>query len=175
MVGTASNKLGISKRDDSDCVGTMAPRLANSSNISLTVIVTSYPPWLREYMEIPNKSIMHPVLASTKVRHKNNVTKQPLSKRLQFFEILCEGSSMRSISRITDLSINTVSKILVDAGEDCLILPDEMVHNVKASRIQCDEIWSYCYAKDRSSLLPRIHRKALATFGHEQQSTPTQS
>jgi len=57
---------------------------------------------------------------------------------------------MRSISRIADVSINTVSKLLVEAGEACLILHDETVRNVKASRIQCDEIWSFCYAKDKN-------------------------
>ena len=57
---------------------------------------------------------------------------------------------MRSIERITGVSINTVSKMLVDAGEACLILHDETVHNVKASRVQCDEIWSFCYAKDKN-------------------------
>ncbi len=57
---------------------------------------------------------------------------------------------MRSISRIVDVSINTVSKILVEAGEACLILHDETVQNVKASRIQCDEIWSFCHAKQKN-------------------------
>lgn len=57
---------------------------------------------------------------------------------------------MRSISRVVDVSINTVSKILVEAGEACLILHDETVRNVKASRIQCDEIWSFCHAKQKN-------------------------
>ncbi len=57
---------------------------------------------------------------------------------------------MRSISRVADVSINTVSKLLVDAGEACLALHDEMVRNVKASRVQCDEIWSFCYAKEKN-------------------------
>jgi len=57
---------------------------------------------------------------------------------------------MRSISRIADVSINTVSKLLVDAGEAALAIHDEMVRNVKASRIQCDEIWSFCHAKQKN-------------------------
>lgn len=57
---------------------------------------------------------------------------------------------MRSISRVADVSINTVSKLLVEAGEACLTLHDETVRDVKASRIQCDEIWSFCYAKDKN-------------------------
>ena len=57
---------------------------------------------------------------------------------------------MRSISRVADVSINTVSKLLVEAGEACLTLHDETVRNVKASRIQCDEIWSFCHAKQKN-------------------------
>ena len=48
------------------------------------------------------------------------------------------------------MSINTVSKLLVEAGEACLILQDKTVQNVKASRIQCDEIWSFCHAKQKN-------------------------
>ena len=57
---------------------------------------------------------------------------------------------MRSISRVADVSINTVSKLLVEAGEACLAIHDEHVRGVKASRIQCDEIWSFCYAKQKN-------------------------
>lgn len=78
------------------------------------------------------------------------MNKLPLAKRTQILAMLCEGSSMRSISRITDVSINTVSKLLVEAGEACLAIHDEMVRDVKASRIQCDEIWSFCHAKQKN-------------------------
>lgn len=57
---------------------------------------------------------------------------------------------MRSISRITGVSINTVTKLLVDAGEACAAYHDETVRNVKAAHVQCDEIWSFCYAKDKN-------------------------
>ena len=73
-----------------------------------------------------------------------------LPKSNQVLAMLCEGSSMRSISRVADVSINTVTKLLVDAGEVCLALHDEQVRNVKASRIQCDEIWSFTYAKAKN-------------------------
>ena len=78
------------------------------------------------------------------------MNKLPPAKRIQILAMLCEGSSMRSISRVADVSINTVSKLLVEAGEACLILHDETVRNVKASRIQCDEIWSFCHAKAKN-------------------------
>jgi IS1 family transposase len=79
------------------------------------------------------------------------MNKLSLAKRTQILAMLCEGSSMRSISRVADVSINTVSKLLVEAGEAALILHEETVRNVKASRIQCDEIWSFCYAKDKTA------------------------
>jgi IS1 family transposase len=78
------------------------------------------------------------------------MNKLPLNKRVQILAMLCEGSSMRSISRVADVSINTVAKLLVEAGEACLALHDETVRNVKASRVQCDEIWSFCYAKGKN-------------------------
>lgn len=57
---------------------------------------------------------------------------------------------MRSISRVVGVSINTVTKLLVDAGEACAAHHDEHVRGVKAKRVQCDEIWSFCYAKQRN-------------------------
>jgi IS1 family transposase/lambda repressor-like predicted transcriptional regulator len=78
------------------------------------------------------------------------MNKLPLAKRVQILSMLCEGSSMRSISRVADVSINTVTKLLVDAGETCLTMHDELVRDVKATRIQCDEIWSFTYAKQKN-------------------------
>jgi IS1 family transposase len=79
-----------------------------------------------------------------------SMNKLPLAKRVQILSMLCEGSSMRSVSRVCDVSINTVTKLLCEAGEACLAIHDEMVRNVRAKRIQCDEIWSFCHAKQRN-------------------------
>ena len=78
------------------------------------------------------------------------MNKLPLQKRVQILSMLCEGSSMRSISRVADVSINTVSKLLADAGEACAAYHDEAVRGVEAKRVQCDEIWSFCYTKQRN-------------------------
>lgn len=75
------------------------------------------------------------------------MNKLPLAKRVQILSMLCEGSSMRSISRVVDVSINTVSKLLEDAGRACAAFHDDAVRNVQAKRVQVDEIWSFCYAK----------------------------
>jgi IS1 family transposase len=78
------------------------------------------------------------------------MNKLPVAIRSQILSLLVEGSSMRSVSRITGVSINTVTKLLVDAGNACAVFHDEAVQNVKAKRIQCDEIWSFVYAKAKN-------------------------
>jgi IS1 family transposase len=75
------------------------------------------------------------------------MNKLPLPKRVQILSMLVEGSSMRAISRVCDVSINTVTKLLKDAGEACIALHDEKVRNVNSRRLQCDEIWSFNYCK----------------------------
>ncbi len=57
---------------------------------------------------------------------------------------------MRPISRVVDVSINTVAKILTEAGEACEAFHDETVHGVTSKRVQCDEIWSFVYAKAKN-------------------------
>ena len=57
---------------------------------------------------------------------------------------------MRSISRVVGVSINTVAKLLSEAGEACAAYHDTHVHHVSAQQIQCDEIWSFCYAKEKN-------------------------
>lgn len=78
------------------------------------------------------------------------MNKLPVSKRAQILAMLCEGSSMRSISRVADVSINTVTKLLIDAGTVCAAYHDQYVRNLKTKRVQCDEIWSFCYAKEKN-------------------------
>ena len=70
--------------------------------------------------------------------------------RAQILHLLCEGNSMRSVARIADVSQNTVAKLLVEAGQACVCLHNEYVQNVKAERVQCDEIWSFTYAKQKN-------------------------
>ena len=57
--------------------------------------------------------------------HIRGMNKLPLAKRVQILSMLCEGSSMRSISRVADVSINTVYKTLIDAGEACFAYQDQ--------------------------------------------------
>ena len=77
------------------------------------------------------------------------MNKLPLGTRVQILFMLCEGSSTRAISRVADVSINTVSKLLVDAGTACVAFHNEKVRGVKAKRVQCDEIWAFKHCKQK--------------------------
>ena len=79
------------------------------------------------------------------------MNKLPAAKRVMILTMLVEGMSMRSISRTVGVSINTVSKLLVEAGEACAAYHDEAVRDVSATRVQCDEIWSFIYAKEKNA------------------------
>jgi len=79
------------------------------------------------------------------------MNKLPVAKRAQILSMLCEGASMRSVSRLAGVSINTVTKLLVDAGRVCAGFHDEMVRGVTAKRVQVDEIWSFTYAKAKNA------------------------
>jgi len=71
-------------------------------------------------------------------------------KRAQIVSALVEGNSIRSTARMTDVAINTVVKLLVELGAACLGYQDKAMHNLPCKRIQCDEIWSFCYAKEKN-------------------------
>jgi IS1 family transposase len=74
----------------------------------------------------------------------------PLAKRAQIIGMLVEGNSLRATSRMADVSINTVAKLLVDAGAACERFQDETLRDLKCKRIGCDEIWSFVYAKAKN-------------------------
>ena len=76
------------------------------------------------------------------------MNKLPLEKRVQILNMLVEGSSMRSIERVAGVSINTVSKLLVEAGLAAERFHDVTVRGLKTTQLQADEIWSFCVAKE---------------------------
>lgn len=71
-------------------------------------------------------------------------------KRAQIIGMLVEGNSLRSTSRMADVSINTVTKLLIDVGEACREYQDKTFVNLSCKRLQVDEIWSFCYAKQKN-------------------------
>lgn len=85
-----------------------------------------------------------------RVSYVSGMSKLPLNERVQILSLLCEGASMRSISRVTGASINTIAKLLKEAGEACIDFHDEHVRGLNCKRIECDEIWSFVYAKEKN-------------------------
>ena len=79
------------------------------------------------------------------------MNKLPVATRAQILLMLTGGASMRSVSRLADVSINTVSKLLIKAGEFCARYHDVHVRNVKAKRVQVDEVWSLTAAKRKNA------------------------
>lgn len=71
-------------------------------------------------------------------------------KRAQVLSCLVEGNSIRSTVRMTGVAKNTVVKLLVDAGKACSEYQDKAMRNLACERIQCDEIWAFCYAKEKN-------------------------
>jgi len=74
----------------------------------------------------------------------------PLAVRVQVLGALCEGASIRATCRMAGVAKNTVVKLLADVGDACDAYHDENVRNLQCARIQCDEVWSFCYAKERN-------------------------
>lgn len=75
------------------------------------------------------------------------MNKKSIEEKAKIIQLLVEGNSMRSASRIAECSINTVSKLLVDVGKACAEYQDKHLRNLPCTRIECDEMWSYCYAR----------------------------
>ena len=88
--------------------------------------------------------------AQAVLSHDSGMNK-PVATRVQILSMLCEGSSMRSISRVADVSPNTVDRYLVLAGKACSAFHDVTVRNVKSKRVQCDEIWSFVGMKEKAA------------------------
>lgn len=80
-----------------------------------------------------------------------SMNRLPMSKRVQILGCLTEGMSLRATSRLADVSINTVTKLLVDVGTACELYQLEKLVGIKAKRVQCDEIWSFCYSKEANT------------------------
>lgn len=82
-------------------------------------------------------------------------------KRAAIVGALVEGNSIRATCRMTGASKNTVTKLLVDLGYACAAHHDRAVRDVKSERVQCDEIWSFCFAKQKN-----LTNDKIGTFGY---------
>ena len=73
----------------------------------------------------------------------------PIEKRAQIIGLLVEGMSMRAITRLTGVSINTVTNLLEDIGLAAGLYQAQVMVNLPCKRVECDEIWAFCYAKEK--------------------------
>lgn len=71
-------------------------------------------------------------------------------ERATILHLLCEGSSIRSIVRVTGKSKNTISKLLIAAGKACAAYHEANVRDLRTTRVEVDEIWSFTYAKQKN-------------------------
>jgi IS1 family transposase len=72
------------------------------------------------------------------------------TKRAQLISVLVEGNSLRATARICDVAFNTVLKFVPEIRQACAEYQDKAFRNLNCKRIQCDEIWSFCYAKQKN-------------------------
>lgn len=78
------------------------------------------------------------------------MNKLDTKRRSQVVAALVEGAGINSVARMTGVSKPTILKLLTDLGPACAKYQDEKLRNLPCKRIQCDEIWSFCFAKDKN-------------------------
>jgi IS1 family transposase len=84
------------------------------------------------------------------------MNKLTAEKRAQVVGCLVEGMSIRATVRITGVAKNTITKLGLELGNACIEYQDKMLVNLPCKKIQCDEIWSFCYAKEKN--VPADHK-----------------
>src|ERR1700680_4327749 len=83
------------------------------------------------------------------------MNKLDTATRVQIVSALVEGNSIRSVSRMVDVSRNTINKLLLELGAACSEYMSKRLVNLTCERIQCDEIWSFIGAKQKN-VTPRL-------------------
>ena len=78
------------------------------------------------------------------------MNKLSLQKRAQVVAALVEGSGINSVSRMTGVGKPTILRLLASLGTACMEYQDRSLRNLTCKRIQVDEVWSFCYGKDRN-------------------------
>ena len=78
------------------------------------------------------------------------------TERAAIIRALVEGNSIRSTARLTGAARNTITSLLVQLGTACAAYQDRKLRYLTSTRIECDEIWSFCYAKAKN--VPEAHR-----------------
>jgi hypothetical protein len=97
----------------------------------------------------------------------------PIEKQVAIIGSLCEGSSIRSIERMTGVHRDTIMRLGVKVGQGCTALMDETIRNLSCDRLEMDEIWGFVGKKDRN--VREGDDAHVAACGRSALSTPTQN
>src|SRR5436305_578100 len=89
------------------------------------------------------------------------MNKLSFAQRARIIRCLVEGNSIRATCRMTGAAKNTVVKLLVDFGRACSRYQDETLRDLPCKRIQCDEVWAFCYSKAK-----HVPAKYAGQFGY---------
>jgi IS1 family transposase len=90
-----------------------------------------------------------------------SMNKLSTERRAQVVGALVEGNSIRGTVRMTGVAKNTITKLIVDLGEACSKYQDRVLRDLDCTSIQCDEMWGFCYAKQRN-----VPDEFKGTFGY---------
>jgi len=101
--------------------------------------------------ELQNFIKLHVMLDKvTVIEYILDMNRLPLAKRAAILGMLVEGNSLRATSRLADVSINTVTKLLVDLGAACAEYHHKNMRKIRVRRLQVDEIWCFIGAKAKN-------------------------
>src|ERR1700691_3085600 len=78
----------------------------------------------------------------------SGMNRLPRETRARVLHLLCEGSSIRAVERLTGVTKKAVTRLVVDAGHACTEYQDRVLRNLPSKRVQVDEIWNFVYAKN---------------------------
>src|SRR5690349_7064997 len=95
---------------------------------------------------------MHEILVDMLAQQAYSLYMNKLSrtKQAQLIAAMVEGNSINAIVRMTGVHKTTILKLLASLGPQCADYQDSALRNLKCKRIQCDEIWQFCYAKEKN-------------------------
>src|SRR5713226_2735356 len=94
-------------------------------------------------------------------KHTSSMNRLDANRRAQVIRCLVEGNSINSTCRMTRVAKNTVLKLLVEIGSACSAFLNETMRDLKCERLQADEAWSFCYAKQRN-VTPEMAEERIA-------------
>jgi len=95
--------------------------------------------------------------------------------RVRVLSALVEGNSIRGTARMCGVDKKTILWLLGDVGDACDVYQDQTIRGLRSERVQCDEIWSFCHAKERNCRSRSAAPRASAICRPGQPSTPIRS